>query len=61
MKQISLTNEEYEILLTELRSLYGYHWRDDRIHGQDYGSKILPVIERNVKNFTDVSELLSKR
>ena len=48
MKIITLTDEQYEQLLDELRSLHGYHWDDDQIHANDCGSKILPVIELNV-------------
>ncbi len=45
MKTITLTQEEYDALIDELQSLYGYHWNDQGIHADDCGSKILPIIE----------------
>ena len=31
MKTIVLTDEQYDLLLDELRSLHCYHWNDDQI------------------------------
>lgn len=45
MKTITLTDEQYDTLIMELNSLHGYHWNDDRIHADECGSKILPIIE----------------
>ena len=42
---ILLTQEEYEQLIDELQSLYGYHWNDEHIHANDCGSKILDIIQ----------------
>jgi len=44
---ITLTEEEYQQLLSELQSLYNYHWNDDFIHANDCGSKVLGIIEIN--------------
>ena len=44
-KRITLSDEDYEILLNELHSLYGYHWNDDKHHARDCGSKVVDVIE----------------
>ena len=44
-KQFTLTDEEYELLCSELVSLYNYHWNDDYIKADDCGSKVLPIIE----------------
>ena len=46
---ITLSEEDYEQLLAELRSLYGYHWNDDHIHANDCGSKVLNTIETNTQ------------
>jgi hypothetical protein len=56
MREIILTDEEFETLLDELRSLYGYHWNDDHIHAKDCGSKILEVIEAKAKKVTAETE-----
>lgn len=50
MKIITLTDEQYEILCSELSSLSSYHWNDDHIHADDCGSKILPIIELATKD-----------
>jgi hypothetical protein len=47
MKQITLTDEQYEKLLEELHSLHSYHWNDDHIHADECGSKVLVDIELN--------------
>ena len=52
MKQIILTNEEYDILIDELQSLWSYHWNSERIHADDCGSKILGIIEDRVKEIS---------
>jgi hypothetical protein len=44
MKNIELTDEQYEQLIAELHSLYGYHWNDSRIHADNCGSKVVDVI-----------------
>ena len=49
MKVIRLTDEEYEKLIEELHSLELYHWHDDRIHANNCGSSVLPVIEARVE------------
>ncbi len=48
MKQIILTDEEYDQLIIELQSLCGYHWNDDNVHADNCGSKILHIIESKV-------------
>ena len=50
MKNLILTDEEYDMLVNELSSLSGYHWNDDRIHADDCGSKILDVIASKVED-----------
>jgi hypothetical protein len=49
MINIELTEEQYEQLITELYSLSGYHWNDDRIHANDCGSKVVDVIVAQVE------------
>lgn len=56
MKKIILTDEEYDVLVDELQSLYSYHWNDDRIHANDCGSKILPIIEEKLASEQLASE-----
>ena len=46
MKTITLTVEEYNTLLSELRALEIYRWNDNRIPAAESPSKVLPVIER---------------
>ncbi len=45
MIKIELTEEQYDQLLTELHSLYNYHYKDDHIHADDCGSKVVSEIE----------------
>lgn len=42
---ITLSEEEYNILTSELGSLYTYHWNDDHIHSNDCGSKTMHFLE----------------
>lgn len=46
---LTLTPLEYQTLINELQSLYGYHWNDDRINADDCGSQIIDVIYSQVK------------
>lgn len=57
-KQITLilTDEEYEILVEELRSLFHYHWLDDHIHADDCGSKVLGVVESRAEDLEEESD-----
>lgn len=47
MVHITLTNAQYEQLLSELHSLFGYHWNDQKIHANDCGSKVVDIIIEN--------------
>lgn len=42
---LTLSEEDYEILTSELSSLYMYHWNSDNIHADDCGSKALQFLE----------------
>jgi uncharacterized protein YqgQ len=42
---LTLSEEEYELLTSELSSLYMYHWNSDNIHANDCGSKSLEFLE----------------
>lgn len=55
MKIIKLTDEQYEILLTELNSLSSYKWKDDKIHADDCYSQALIDVEANVEDLKDSS------
>ena len=41
---ISLSQEDYDMLIAELYSLFSYHWNDDHTHADDCGSKVLHKI-----------------
>ncbi len=56
MVRITLTDEQYQLLLRELTSLYGYHWNDDHIHADDCGSKVLDIIEENHAHCNDAEK-----
>ena len=47
MKIIKLTDEQYENLINELKSLSGYKWNDDKVHADDCYSQALIDIEIN--------------
>ena len=49
MITIKLSKEDYDQLIAELHSLYGYHWNDQRIHANDCGSKVLDTILEQVQ------------
>lgn len=56
MRVITLSEEEWELLNSELSSLYMYHWNDDSKHADDCGSKTLEFLESRtqiVENNTD--------
>jgi len=46
---IELSKKDYDDLVNELRSLYGYHWNDDHIHADDCGSKVIDTVEKSMK------------
>jgi len=50
--KIVLSEEDYQTLLSELSSLYNYHWNDDHIHANDCGSKVIDKI-RNAELVND--------
>ena len=41
---ISLSQEDYDVLIDELYSLSSYHWNDDQKLADDCGSKVLHKI-----------------
>lgn len=52
MKIIKLTDEQVDVLLTELHSLHSYQWNDNHTHADDCGSKIVSVIESQINEQT---------
>jgi len=48
--KIELTKEQYEQLISELYSLYGYHWNSDKVHADDCGSKVIDIIQSQVQS-----------
>jgi hypothetical protein len=47
--KITLSEEDYKVLLDELGSLHGYHWNDDHVHADDCGSKVIDQIRNNTE------------
>ncbi len=56
MKTITLTDAEYNELVSELRALEIYRWNDSRISAVASPSKVLPVIERRAFNIGSSAE-----
>lgn len=56
VKVIVLNDDDYQTLLSELQSLYNYHWNDDNIHADNCGSKVVGLIEQNT--FTSGNKIL---
>ncbi len=44
---ITLDEKDYQTLLSELHSLWGYHMNDDTMHRDDCGSKVVAAVEAN--------------
>jgi len=47
--RITISEEDYKILIDELSSLYNYHWNDDHVHASDCGSKVIDQIRNNME------------
>lgn len=56
MKTITLTDAEYNELVSELRALEIYRWNDNRISAVASPSRVLPVIERRAFNIGSSAE-----
>ena len=53
---ITLNEEEYDTLLSELNCLIGYRYEDDHVDNDDSVCKSLFTIEKNCEETNDESE-----
>lgn len=58
MKRIDLTDEQYDLLISELIDGETFRQNSDSIYVTDGPSKILPTIEANVQDFPEQSPLV---